>query len=294
VCVCVCDPRPRQCFLRLAPYVECGTTAFGALSALAAVTFVVFGLGFPALCGWLLWHGSASGRGGWLGASGAADFLLEPLRASWWRALWAGPVAFGRRLLFAALVGGSSYSTADASLPVLVFASLLLLLLLQVSPLLPAALLARRSRALDRGAQIVCQPYASSRDNRLELVCLLVLLYGYFASVLAGVAPSAAVDASAMASKAAVVAYGLWRALPTRQEAAALARSLSALAGVVAADAGDDDTEDLATSADAKSDTEAALAGASDAERDGYRGLQMGRDAKVALLGAAATADGEA
>jgi hypothetical protein len=191
------------------PYVDCDSSISRGLTALAALTFLAHGLCFPALCSWLLWHGGA--RGGWLGAAGAADFLVVPVRASWWRAVWVGPVGFGRRLLFAALVSGSSYASGDATLPMLVFCSLLALLMLQVRPFastrshldLPWWMLAR-------GPQVLLQPFASSHDNRLELTCLLTLLFGYFGSVLAGVAPSAAVDSSALAAKLAVTIYGVW------------------------------------------------------------------------------------
>jgi hypothetical protein len=50
-------------------------------------------------------------------------------------------------------------------------------------------------------------------DNRLETVCILVLLYGYLASVLTGFAPVTGVNTAAALLKAAIVIYAVWRAL---------------------------------------------------------------------------------
>jgi hypothetical protein len=58
---------------------------------------------------------------------------------------------------------------------------------------------------------MVVRPYRRARDNRLEMVCLLVLLYAYFASVLVGAAPNSGVDVSVVVAEFAIVAYGLWR-----------------------------------------------------------------------------------
>ncbi len=139
--------------------------------------------------------------------------MVEPVRQGRWHALWVGPVRFGRRFLFAALVGGGSYAADDVVLPVLIFVSLLGLLLLCVT----------------------LQPYVLRRDNIFELVCLLVLLYGYFSSVLQGLRPSSGVELSALLAKMGVVLYAgghfVLRAAPRRcQErlaAAATPRSAS-------------------------------------------------------------------
>ncbi len=49
-------------------------------------------------------------------------------------------------------------------------------------------------------------------------MCLLALLYGYFASVLVGVAASSAISASALAVKGAIAAYGLWNIVVSSTE----------------------------------------------------------------------------
>jgi hypothetical protein len=52
-------------------------------------------------------------------------------------------------------------------------------------------------------------PYKSVRDNRLELACITVLLYSVFAAEVLGVARSAAIDASVVAVKVALLLCGL-------------------------------------------------------------------------------------
>jgi hypothetical protein len=116
-----------QCFLRLVPYVDTNTATGRALTAWAAVTFVSLTVGLPLAASWVLARGGTA----WAGLS-AVDFLLQPLRPMRVRALWVGVVSFGRRLLFAALVGLSDYAP-DGSLPVLIFLSLVAMLLLQAS-----------------------------------------------------------------------------------------------------------------------------------------------------------------
>jgi hypothetical protein len=111
--------------VRLAPFVDCDTASYRAVLALSVVTFAAFVVAAPLACSWALWSGS--GR-----LAEAGGFLLQPLRASWWRALWGGPVAYGRKLLFALLVGGAQPESFAQTLPMLIFTFLLILLLLQV------------------------------------------------------------------------------------------------------------------------------------------------------------------
>jgi hypothetical protein len=63
--------------------------------------------------------------------------------------------------------------------------------------------------------QVTTRVYKTEHDNRFELACLCALLYGYFASVLAGVlaAPSATVNVSVAVCKLAVLLYAAWRVL---------------------------------------------------------------------------------
>ncbi len=210
-----------QCFLRLAPDVNSGTAGGRAMTAWAALTFIALTAGLPALCGWLLWRGRDTA---WV-PTAAVSFLLHPLRGSWFRALWVGSMGFGRRLLFAALVGLSDYAE-DGALPTLVFCSLLCMLLLQVR----AALRGRRgssTAARHVCLQVVVQPYASASDNRLETVCLTVLLFTYFVSVVSGTAARGArsLTAAALAAEVLVVLYGIWTAAEQwwRQRAAGAA-----------------------------------------------------------------------
>jgi uncharacterized protein YhhL (DUF1145 family) len=89
--------------------------------------------------------------------------------------------------MFALLVGAWRFDGQDATLPLLVFVALLGWLLLQ----------------------ILARPYAAERDNSLETVCLLVLLGGYFVSVLPGA--TVAMQACVTAAKFALAVFGVWR-----------------------------------------------------------------------------------
>jgi hypothetical protein len=65
---------------------------------------------------------------------------------------------------------------------------------------------------------VTVRPYKSEHDNHFETACLCALLYGYFASVLAGALAqqSASLDASAAVCKLAVVLYSAGRVLRER------------------------------------------------------------------------------
>jgi hypothetical protein len=91
--------------------VNCSTASYRAVLALAVPTFVGVAAAYPALCSYLLWQAARVGGGGegrMSRIAPAAKFLEQPLRAGQWRALWAAPVRFGRKLLFPVLIGGAS------------------------------------------------------------------------------------------------------------------------------------------------------------------------------------------
>ncbi len=60
---------------------------------------------------------------------------------------------------------------------------------------------------------MLVRPYRHGRDNRLEVVCILVLLYSNFASVLEGTHANGGLDWSVFAAQISIVAFGLWRAV---------------------------------------------------------------------------------
>jgi hypothetical protein len=63
-------------------------------------------------------------------------------------------------------------------------------------------------------AQLLLQPFVDKRDNRLEMACLVVILYTFFVSVL----PNAGfADATVAALQAAIVAYALYRFVAARR-----------------------------------------------------------------------------
>jgi hypothetical protein len=106
----------RQCFLHLSP----GTSCDGAFVAWAAVVFTVFSVGWPVIMFVSLLRGGDT----WL--SGPAHALVRPHRRHWF-----GTLFLARKLWFAIVLGGFPYQDA-ATLPTIVFTSLLVILLLQV------------------------------------------------------------------------------------------------------------------------------------------------------------------
>jgi hypothetical protein len=116
-------------------------------------------------------------------------FLLLPYRISWARWMWVVPLRFGRKLYFAALMSAWNFadpSTAD-QLALVIFVSLIVLLLVQ----------------------LLLSPYKDPRDNYLEVACLLLLLYGYFVSVLPGA--STGMSTSVVVLQVLLVVYGAFR-----------------------------------------------------------------------------------
>lgn len=205
-----------QCFLRLAPYVDCDSSSARGLQAFAALTFVALVAGFPAVCTWAV-VGTSDSR---LMARVAdwTSFLLAPveLRTAAHRALWV-PIAFVRKFLFPALASLWPYGSGHGAgaLPLLVFASLLVMLSVQVSS--EASLSARLAVCLSLPlltprplsiAQVGLSPYKHRDDNVLAVLCLLALEFNYFASVLAGAAPLPGINAVVLVLKAAVVLSG--------------------------------------------------------------------------------------
>jgi hypothetical protein len=117
-------PTIPQCYLRLAPHTRCDTASYRGMFVASLLTLVFYVAGFPLLCSWALWHGP---QRTWLATS--LRFLLQSVRLTWWRALWAGPVRFGKNLLFAAIVGASDFN--QTSFPFVAFCAILGLLFMQ-------------------------------------------------------------------------------------------------------------------------------------------------------------------
>ncbi len=151
------------------------------------------------------------------------------MRPCWWRPLWATLGTYGRRLLFAVLVGAvddyrlvacraTECSRAMTrfgrqTLPVLLTTALIVTLLMQVSD---HALW--RGRALQRRPDLRCtqlalRPYALPRDNRFEVMALSLLLWSYLCSVVAGLHTSEVARFITLVSAigtVVVIAVGLW------------------------------------------------------------------------------------
>jgi hypothetical protein len=157
------------------------------MTAFAALTFAVF------TCGFFI---GAAVLAGWHSEHALVGYFTRPYARGGrrWRWLWAVPHRFARKLWFALLIAAWPFSDTEraASLALLVFASLLVLLALA----------------------LWLRPYADARDNQLEVACLLLLLYGYFVSVLPG--SSSAMDASVSALQLALLVYGAQRWLRHR------------------------------------------------------------------------------
>ncbi len=124
-------------------------------------------------------------------------FTRPYTRAHWARWLWAVPHRFLRKLWFALLTGAWSFSdeSASSALAVVVFASLIFLLVLH----------------------LWLRPYSDPRDNTLEAVCLTLLMYGYFVSVLPRASDS--MGASVSAFQVLLVAYGVQHRVRERMAA---------------------------------------------------------------------------
>ncbi len=175
------DARGTQCYLRLSPSTDCDDT----LLAVAAVTFVMFCGALPVA---LLATSSARwGEGAtrpWLSA--VSRYLVRPFRIGWpWHVL----LHFGRRLWFALLIGSNGYSASDGVLPAMVFLSLVAFLAVQIG----------------------VHPYVSEDNNRLQLACLLLLLYAYFVSIMPGSSTGQALSATVVVLKLLLLLYGMWR-----------------------------------------------------------------------------------
>ncbi len=172
-----------QCVLQLSPSTACD----GGMTAFAALTFAVFTCGFFLGAAALAW---------WHSDHPLVGFFTRPYARDGrrWRWLWAVPHRFARKLWFALLIAGWPFSDTKraASLALLVFASLLALLALAVW----------------------LRPYADPRDNRLEMACLLLLLYGNFVSVLPE--SSAGMSASVTVLQVVLLVHGAHRWLRQR------------------------------------------------------------------------------
>jgi hypothetical protein len=101
----------------------------------AAAVFAFFSVGWPVAIFLSVY------RGGDMWLSGPAHVLVRPYRRHWY-----GTALLARKLWFAAVLGGFDYQSA-ATLPTIVFTSLLIGLILQVSA---AAAHARAHRGVCR------------------------------------------------------------------------------------------------------------------------------------------------
>ncbi len=162
-----------QCVLQLSPSTPCD----GGITAFAAVTFAVFTVGFFA--------------GAWALALQNAEhplvrYLTSPysaVRLS--RQRWAVPHRVGRKLWFALLMSAWPFSdtSTSAALAVVIFVSLIVLL---AAGERRCPRRRRRHKRLPVREGVWLQPYTDPRDNQLEVACTLLLLFGYFVSVLPG------------------------------------------------------------------------------------------------------------
>jgi hypothetical protein len=142
--------------------------------------------------------------------------MMAPVRDVWWRALWVGPVRFGQKLLFPALVSGAtSADFFQSTLPLLVFGALAALVVLQVRAQLGIAVDTRlHSRRRRCARQVYLRPFQADSDNGMWLCCLLALLYSAFASIVEGAAtaPAERIGASVTTVKLLIIAYAAGRA----------------------------------------------------------------------------------
>jgi hypothetical protein len=114
-----------QCFLRLQPHIRCDTAQYWGVFALSIATIVALTVAFPVACTWALSRGVKQPY---------VEFLQAPLRDNWsLRSLWAGPIGFCRKLLIVVVVSAARGEDYLQTLPMLIAATLLLFLLMQVS-----------------------------------------------------------------------------------------------------------------------------------------------------------------
>jgi hypothetical protein len=197
---------PGRCFLRLRPYVDCGAAGPQAMFLLVAVTFVGYSLALPAARLWALLRASHEGalwKAAWLHA--------RALRGRPWNPYWTVLVNDGRRLLIAALVGGST--DYQRALPLTLFTGLLLLFGAQVGRQRAGAIAADLAHSC--GGQVMVRPYRATFDNAYEAGALAALLWMYFARLAGGSlgASGEAVAALTALIKLAVLLTGAWGGL---------------------------------------------------------------------------------
>ncbi len=101
-----------------------------------------------------------------------------------------------------------SHDPRSQTLPVVVFSVLVLFVVLQASGDCGSRALWWRTLC----AQVMVRPYGNARDNALELCCLLLLMWSYFASVIVGTTHSDAIGLCALVAKALLIAYAAGRA----------------------------------------------------------------------------------
>jgi hypothetical protein len=111
--------RHAQCFLRLMPYIACDKHSYWVIFGIAVATFCLETIAFPVLAWQALQRQLPY-----------FEFLQAAVREDWpLRSLWAGPVAFGRKLTIVAVVTCARRTDYQQTLPVL-FASIFLIMIL--------------------------------------------------------------------------------------------------------------------------------------------------------------------
>jgi hypothetical protein len=126
--VCCLQDSNTICFLALAPSIDCNAPSYTVLSALAFLTIVVYGVGFPALCAT-----SSLNRSRLPVLHDAMTRFLDqkplPLFDLLLHPGWSALLFYARKLVFAAVLGllGSSSATATY-----LFLLLLFMLMFQV------------------------------------------------------------------------------------------------------------------------------------------------------------------
>ncbi len=162
--------------------------------SLAVITLASLTFAFPVACSFALSRGYKH-----------VEFLQTPLREWPLRAVWAGPIAFGRKFTIVAVVAAARSQVPCRSLlplrvctcarltvarpqdylqllPQLIVTTLLIFVLLQVGAALASLTSVRacmHARTYSRLPQMVARPYRREDNNVLETACLLVLLFRY-------------------------------------------------------------------------------------------------------------------
>jgi hypothetical protein len=165
-----------QCFLRLVPHVDCDTTSYRGLLAFSWLTFVLFVIGWPVGCLYVMWARPAGG----VTLAIVIRSLDNGTRRTWWRVPWTTVGLSARRLVFIIIAG----TAADfvQTVPLLNATAVIGLLLIQVRELAP-----QWARLLTQPWKLSLAPYAAVADNVYETALLTLLLWSTIASLIEGV-----------------------------------------------------------------------------------------------------------